>query len=300
MIEVLFNIKPIRTKAYDELLNWLRTFKRFRIKCCLVCGDLGVGKTFTINTVAKTLGYSVIYITHDQVENLESIISSPSSLLGEKRLVHIDRPYSELKFSSRYLRKICEISTIPVIIEDETRNYKYYGSIMCHKIRVEPPSLYPIANIIKAHAIVKPNFNLVSQDIRQSILLAFGSRPQSQEEWIRFVKDLLSGRNPRNLERSHLPIIIDNLNAFYGIDLINLIDILTYVDKILTLTSNNYFNNYDYEINVETGDIGVSESFNHVDLSVFLSKIKPIKMTKQIENYFYPKLRKVREMEELG
>lgn len=305
IVEGLINVKPIKTKAYEELLNWLKTFKSFRLKCCLVYGDLGVGKTFTIHRVIETLGYNLIYITSDLVDEIENITSIPSTLFMNKRVVHIDRPYTELKLSGKKLRSICESSCVPIIIEDTIENYKYYNHIMCHKIRVEPPSLYYIANIIRSEAIVEPNYSLVSRDVRQSLLLALGSRPQGEHEWIRFVEDLLMGRDPKNLERTHLPIIIDNLSAFYGVDLVNLVDVLTYVDRILSLRPNYEYISNPFSINASDNyalsESGDPDGNNFTgDLSVFLSKIKPLKMTKQIENYFYPKLREVREARSLG
>lgn len=274
------DVKPIRTRAYDLFEKWITSFKPFHTKkCCLLYGDIGVGKTFIVKTVGKKYGYDVVYLEKNMLDKIDTLITRSRTITGSKKILHIDRPYSELGVKSYLLRKICRETLIPVVIEDTYENIKYYHSLKCEEIRVEPPPVLQIIPYIRKYSIVSNiDYKLAGRDIRQTLLLAYGSVPEHETLWIKFIEKLVMGGEPRGFQRTHLPLIIDNITCFYGVDLVNLVTIVSLIDRATFPRTESSLNFVE-----------------EMDLSPFLHGIKPVKPTKHVENYYYVKLREYRE-----
>ncbi len=221
-----------KSKSMEQLELWLRTWSPYVKKCCLVYGPIGVGKTFTIHYVAENLGFKVIDAEDIEFdyEQLVIISRSPRTITGEKKLLWFDRPYRYL--NGKKLRKIIHNTRVPIVLEDEDK--KYYQYLGCAEIRVFPPPRAWIAKYLRKHSIVKPNYSAVSDDVRQSMLLALGSSGYETTDWVNVVKEFFTrGKGAEYFEKTHLPALLDTgLVAFYGKKFLEFMERLVVADII--------------------------------------------------------------------
>jgi len=221
------------TKAITYFEEWLKFYNPQAKKCCVLYGPTGSGKTFTVKTVAEKLGYKVVVITSmDELEYKDIVRIVQTRSLFSKKLVLLDRPYEFL--GSLEIKKIIAKAKIPVVIECDEKDRKYYQVFGCSEIRVEPPPLHYIVKEVKNKAIVRPDFRKITTDFRQALQIALGSNGYEMEKtWTDRVRDYFRRKETRYLEETHEPVLLDTgLKCFYGVNLVKFIQALVSSDLV--------------------------------------------------------------------
>lgn len=222
-----------RTKAVEYFEEWLKLYSPKAKKCCLLYGPPGSGKTFTVKHVAEKLNYSVVVITCEDGYGFFDVLKvvQSSSVFGRK-LVLLDRPYEFL--TNVEIRKIISKALVPIVIECEDKDRKYYQPFGCSEIKVEPPPLHFIVEEVKRKAFVKPDFKNISTDFRQSLKIALGSQGYEREKtWIDKVREYFRRKETKFLEETHEPVLLDTgLKCFYGLNLVKFIQALVSSDLV--------------------------------------------------------------------
>ncbi len=213
------------TRSQNIIKEWLSTYDPSSTKkCLLIYGPVGVGKTFSVKEVAKELKYHVVI--PEDVESAFRYVRS-GSLTG-KLLVLLDRPY-EIGFKGRDLRKLISSSRNPVVIED-TEN-KYYAFLGCLEVKCEPPPKIWVISELRKKSLVKPNYRLVSNDVRQSLLLGLGSQGYSNVTWFESLKKLLKEGVTPVKDKSLLPAVMDTVTEYsYGLEMLHDFIVITAAD----------------------------------------------------------------------
>lgn len=203
-----------KTRAIENLMLWLQRFSPFdEKKCAVVYGGVGQGKTFTIQYAVKHTHYKVI-----EPENKEQALRyAKARSMSGKIAVWLDRPYRN-GWNGKELRILVEQARNPIIIEDEDN--KYYQHLLCVEVRVTPPSKAWIVKQLRKVALVKPDYRKVSDDVRQSLLLAYGSVGYEDVDWIESVVRMVKEGKVMNVDKSILPVVLDTLVDYgYGVKL---------------------------------------------------------------------------------
>ena len=206
----------IETRASRLLEEWLRTWTPTGKRAAVLHGPPGVGKTATIRFVAGRLGYRVLTVDLDW--SYEDILRAAraADLLG-RSLLHLDRPLEEHRLRGRQLAAIVRAARKPVVIE--TVDPRPYEWLLAAVIRVDPPPKTRVAEMICGDALVRPDYRLVRGDVRQALLLGYGSMGYTPEDWFRVLEECMRRGNCWSIDDSHIPVILDTLvSTCYGVE----------------------------------------------------------------------------------
>ena len=222
------------TTAYKTLLNQIENWNRYTVKCVLVYGPVGVGKTFIVRKVAEKLNYEIQEYGSEYDGDISNIVTvgRTKPWMSAGRIILLDRPYKWMKTND--LKEIINNSSNPVLIECLDSEAKYYRWLGCLEVPVDPPPKTWIVKVIKGNKIVdKPKYNMITNDVRQALLIGLGSQGYREEDWYSAVERYFRYGETEELELSHLPVLLDTApTAFYGINLFNFIQKLVVADMI--------------------------------------------------------------------
>lgn len=220
----------IPVKAHELLEQWLKTWTPHGKKVAVVYGSTGVGKTTAIRCIAEKLGYDVVTYDYSNWPGYEAVLSRARSP-GWPRpvLIHLDRPFEEIRIKGRQLGRLIRAAVNPAVIEtDKPKMYEWLAPAM---IEVTAPPKTALARLIRQQALVKPNYRLVGSDVRQALLLAYGAETYETGDWIAAVKECLKTGRCEGLEESHLPVLLDSyVENCYGFECLKAIELLVAAD----------------------------------------------------------------------
>lgn len=220
------------TKAMQALESFLKHWNPYSPHCVLLLGPTGVGKTFTVKYLAQKLKMDWVSFGSDNPPLIEQLKSTTktSGWLSKHVIIHLDRPLWWMSMAD--LKKIIKETLNPIVIEIDQEEKKYYKSLNCVEIYVDPPPKRWIVQQIKKTKIVeKPLYNKVSSDVRQSLLLAYGSQGYGKKDWLVAIDKYFKHGDTSQLEPSHLPVLLDTgLKLYYGYNLYEFIKRLIVAD----------------------------------------------------------------------
>jgi len=220
------------TKAMQALEAFLKHWNPYSPHCVLLIGPTGVGKTFTVKYLAQKLKMEWVSIYGEvDTAKLKALIKT-RGWTSRHILIHLDRPLWWMSMAE--LKKLVKETLNPIVIEIDQNEKKYYRSLQCVEIYVDPPPKRWIVQQIKKTKIVdKPKYRMISNDVRQSLLLAYGSNGYSNKDWILAVEKYFKTGDASGLEPSHLPILLDTgLKYYYGYNLYRFMQRLIVADLL--------------------------------------------------------------------
>ena len=223
-----------KTDVIDLLETQIKNWNSYANKCILIYGPVGVGKTFSVKYVSIDLDYMLIDYGSEYDGDISQIINNVTTKAWgvNGKIILLDRPYRWM--SSSDLKKVLDKAKNPVIIECDEDEVKYYKHLKCFEIRaIPPPKTWVVAQIKALKTVEKPNYRMIDDDVRQALLLAFGSQGYKEVSWLDAVDRYFKQGDVSNLDLSHLPVLLDSAStAFYGLNLYNFISRLVVADLI--------------------------------------------------------------------
>ena len=189
-------------------------------KPVIIHGDPGIGKTYSVYLIAKSLGLCVIELNASderKKEHMEKILRDVKIKGIRPRIFLFDEADGIENYS--ILKKILEETKHPVVLTaNELWKIPDYIQNKCKIVKYYPPSKRDVLELIKSmYGEKEVRFDKISTDIRNSIIAVIAnSEPYKKINIYEEVEKVFKRKEFEFIDNSMWIWLIDNITRFYN------------------------------------------------------------------------------------